>query len=471
MEETVAYAKYTTRDLIIYAIGIGCSRSYDNKNNQLNDDEEDNGEIRYLYEYHPSFCAFPLFPLALSFSAKPSITNSEQSIKRKTELDRFQKNSTSFWSIQPFPPYSMQSHSNKKGGNGIGPLPKDFIRFNNDNNQNDEDDEDGEDSEDSEDYEDEDLSYPVIHISQSLTIFHPLPVPMQFSKHQNDTENLDTIDPPITIQMKTRLMKIVPKRVGTFVTTETHYYIFDPPTTNTNTNINTNVSQNNDFHEPILLCSAQACTLILSIPPERVIPYEYKMNSSLNTQPSYLSSTFHNIHTKHTIYETIRKHFHDIVQKNKPSSIQIMKTSEDQAILYRLSGDYNPLHVDPKVASMANLEKDNHNPSSNVILHGLCTLGFAVRGFLQYYNSIKDKKISNGQLKHVSANFSKPVYINAELKVCLWQADNSMFDFNGITTDVKRIHSLILFQVYDTKRGSLVIDKGIIEVEVSNSKL
>ncbi len=61
------------------------------------------------------------------------------------------------------------------------------------------------------------------------------------------------------------------------------------------------------------------------------------------------------------------------------------KTTEEQAVLYRLSGDYNPLHVDPAFAKVGGFKVP--------ILHGLCFFGIAAKAVYQKYGAFKNIKV------------------------------------------------------------------------------
>lgn len=71
--------------------------------------------------------------------------------------------------------------------------------------------------------------------------------------------------------------------------------------------------------------------------------------------------------------------------KRAPDVVVEEKTTEEQAALYRLSGDYNPLHVDPSFAKMGGFKVP--------ILHGLCSFGIAGKAVYERFGAFKNIKV------------------------------------------------------------------------------
>jgi acyl dehydratase len=93
--------------------------------------------------------------------------------------------------------------------------------------------------------------------------------------------------------------------------------------------------------------------------------------------------------------------------EREPDHTVVYTTRHDQALLYRLSGDRNPLHSDPKFAAMGGFDKP--------ILHGLCTFGFTGRALLHTLCGSDPDKFGS-----MSVRFSKPVIPGQELTVSIW---------------------------------------------------
>src|SRR4029078_7821164 len=84
-----------------------------------------------------------------------------------------------------------------------------------------------------------------------------------------------------------------------------------------------------------------------------------------------------------------------------------LQTRTDQALVYRLSGDRNPLHNDPSFAAMGGFDRP--------ILHGLCTSGFTGRALLHSLCGEDPSKF-----RSMAGRFSSPVMPGEDLTVKMW---------------------------------------------------
>jgi acyl dehydratase len=84
------------------------------------------------------------------------------------------------------------------------------------------------------------------------------------------------------------------------------------------------------------------------------------------------------------------------------------QTSPDQAFVYRLNGDRNPLHTDPAFAAAGGFDKP--------ILHGLCSYGFTGRGLLHLLCDSDPAKFH-----HIEGRFASPVLPGEALTINAWE--------------------------------------------------
>ncbi|KAA0232687.1 MAG: hypothetical protein JJLCMIEE_02036 [Acidimicrobiales bacterium] len=101
----------------------------------------------------------------------------------------------------------------------------------------------------------------------------------------------------------------------------------------------------------------------------------------------------------------------NVAPERDPDASITYQTREDQALLYRLSGDRNPLHSDPEFAKLAGFDKP--------ILHGLCTYGFTGRALLHGLCGSDPARF-----KSMEGRFSSPVFPGEALTVNMWVDGN-----------------------------------------------
>jgi acyl dehydratase len=107
-----------------------------------------------------------------------------------------------------------------------------------------------------------------------------------------------------------------------------------------------------------------------------------------------------------------------------------IRTRPDQALLYRLNGDRNPLHCDPEFARKVGFPRP--------ILRGLCTYGLTCRAVLQEWCEYDAARIASHELR-----FSSPVFPGETLSIEMWR------EAGGVA-----------FQARAAERGVTVVKNG-----------
>lgn len=104
------------------------------------------------------------------------------------------------------------------------------------------------------------------------------------------------------------------------------------------------------------------------------------------------------------------------VPERAPDLVCELPTRPEAALLYRLSGDYNPVHVDPAVAQAAGFARP--------ILHGMCTLGVSGVALLR---TLCDW--DPARLRELGCRFSAPVFPGETLRVEIWRLGGGQHAF------------------------------------------
>lgn len=112
-----------------------------------------------------------------------------------------------------------------------------------------------------------------------------------------------------------------------------------------------------------------------------------------------------------------------------PDRVVEIPMAPNSALIYRLSGDLNPLHADPDIARKAGFDRP--------ILHGLCTFGVACRALLSAYCDEDPSR-----LRSMFSRFSAPVYPGETIRVEFHDGDE------------------IRFRALVKERGVIVLDRG-----------
>lgn len=116
------------------------------------------------------------------------------------------------------------------------------------------------------------------------------------------------------------------------------------------------------------------------------------------------------------------------VPDREPDAVIEEKTDVNQTLLYRLSGDWNPLHADPAFAKAFGFDRP--------ILHGLCTFGYSGRHVIKAFCN------NDGRFfKSIKVRFAKSVYPGDTLVTKMWKESDNKIIFE---TSVKERNEVVI---------------------------